>query len=477
MGLRMSEPKKILIGGEWRSATGTIEIISPHNGARVAEVYSASAGEFRAAIGYAETSAAVLRGLSRYQLANGLRAIAAGIERRKDEFVGSIVAESAKPIRYARGEVERCIATFSWAAGEAERFAGEVVAVDTQAIGRGKSAHTLRIPRGIVYGITPFNFPLNLVAHKVAPALASGNAIIVKPSDRTPLTALLLGEVFLESGLPKGGLQVVPMSVSHIDAAYQDDRIRMISFTGSAPVGWEIKAKAAKKFVTLELGGNASVIVDQSANFESSLNRCLVGAFAFSGQVCISVQRIFVHEAQFDRWLNAFAECAKKLKKGDPSEEATEIGVMIDEHAAIRAENWVKEAVEGGALVVCGGARSGNMLDPTVLTKTNPEMMVVAEEAFAPIAVVESFSRFENAVELANLGQYGLQAGVFTNDLGNASFAARHLEYGSVIINDVPTFRVDNMPYGGVKSSGFGREGVRYAMEEMTEMRLIVTQP
>lgn len=473
----MSEPKKILIGGEWRSATERIEIVSPHNGEKVAEVHSANEGELEAAIGYAMSGATAMGGLSRSQIAKGLRTIAAAIEGRKEEFIRTIIVESAKPIRYARGEVERCIATFSWAAGEAERFIGEVVAVDTQAIGRGKTAHTLRIPRGVVYGITPFNFPLNLVAHKVAPALASGNAIIIKPSDRTPLTALLLGEVFLESGLPKDALQVVPMSVSHIDTAFRDDRIDMISFTGSAPVGWDIKAKAAKKFVTLELGGNASVIVDESADTEASLRKCLIGAFAYSGQVCISVQRIFVHEAQYERWLAAFAERAKNLKKGDPSDEATEIGVMIDEHAAIRAESWIKEAVDGGALLVSGGARSGKMLDAAVLTKTMPAMKVVAEEAFAPIAVVEPFSHFEDAVAMANLGRFGLQAGVFTNDLRNAAYAARHLEYGSVIINDVPTFRVDNMPYGGVKDSGFGREGVRYAMEEMTEMRLIVTQP
>ncbi len=470
----MTEARKIFIGGEWRGAAERIEVRSPHSGEVIAEVHSADAGELGDAVGYAEQAAKEMRRLARYQVAEGLRRMSAAIEARKGEFADSIVAECAKPIRYARGEVERAIATFQWAAGEAERFAGEVVPVDTQPSGRGKTAWTQRVPRGVIYGITPFNFPLNLVAHKVAPALASGNAIIIKPSDRTPLTSLLLAEVFAESGLPAAALQVVPMDVKHIDAAYDDERIRMISFTGSAPVGWGIKAKAAKKFVTLELGGNASVIVDESADVEKSVDKTVVGAFAYSGQVCISVQRVFVHERSFDRWIDGFATRAKALTQGDPAEAATELGVMIDEDAAKRAEAWVLEAVDHGARVVCGGARDGSMLEATVLTDTTPEMKVVAEEVFAPVVVVERFDTLEQAVELANLGKYGLQAGVFTADLAAANYAAEHLEYGGVIVNDVPTFRVDNMPYGGVKDSGFGREGVRYAMEEMTEPKLVV---
>jgi glyceraldehyde-3-phosphate dehydrogenase (NADP+) len=470
----MSEKRKILIGGEWRSASEVLSIASPHSGKHLADVCAADALDLGMAIESAVVGAADMRKLARYQTARGLRSIAEGIGRRKAEFIDTIVAESAKPVRYARGEVERAIATFAWAAGEAERFAGEVVPVDSQASGRGKSAYTMRIPRGVIYGITPFNFPLNLVAHKVAPALASGNSIIVKPSDRTPLTALLLGEVFLESGLPKSALQIVPMDVKHINAVYADERVGMISFTGSATVGWSIKQKAAKKFVTLELGGNASVIVDESADIESSISKNLVGAFAYSGQVCISVQRIYVHERHFDGWLDRFAASASQLKAGDPADEATEIGVMIDEQAARRSEEWIADAVDNGAKVVFGGKRDGRFLEPTVLTNTTPEMKVVSEEVFAPVVVVEPFSRLEDAVIMANHGKYGLQAGVFTGDIRTAAFAAENLDYGGVIINDVPTFRVDNMPYGGVKDSGFGREGVRYAMEEMTEPRLIV---
>lgn len=466
--------KKLLINGEWRETGQTFAVKSPYPNKTIAEVCEANSDETDEAIASAELAKIKLRKLARFQIAKGLRKIADGIEKRKKEFAETIVYESAKPIIYARGEVERAIATFSWAASEAERFAGEVVPVDTQTIGKGKTAWTLRVPRGVIYGITPFNFPLNLVAHKVAPALASANAIIIKPSPRTPLTALLLGEVFLESGLPKAALQIVPMDVELIEQVLADERIQMISFTGSAEVGWQIKERAKRKFVALELGGNAAVIVDETADIQNSLSRNLVGAFAYSGQVCISVQRIYLHEKIFDEWTEKFVADAKKLKKGNPLEPATQLSVMIDEAAAKRAESWVNEATENGAKLLGGGKRNGAMLDATVITNTNPEMRVVAEEVFAPIVVVEKFSEIAEAVDLSNQSKYGLQAGVFTNNLTNVAYASENLEYGGVIINDVPTFRVDNMPYGGVKQSGFGREGVRYAMEEMSEIRLIV---
>ncbi|MBS1795853.1 MAG: aldehyde dehydrogenase family protein [Acidobacteria bacterium] len=466
--------KKILLGGEWRAAAESFTVRAPYSGETLAEVFSADARENEEAVAIAEEAALEMRELSRFELARGLRRIADGIERRQGEFAATIARESAKPIKTAIGEVMRGIATFAWAAGEAERFAGEIVPVDTIATGRGKTAHTRRVPRGVVYGITPFNFPLNLVGHKVAPALAAGNSIIVKPSPRTPLTALLLGEVFLESGLPKTALQIVPTDTKHLEPIYSDERVKMISFTGSADVGWQIKSKAQKKFVTLELGGNAPVIVDQSADFNRSLRQTVTGAFAYSGQVCISVQRVYVHERLFDRWTERFVELAGGLKKGDPLDETVELSVMIDEAAAARVSGWINEAHENGAQVLGGGGRQGAMLDATVLTGTTPEMRVVSEEVFGPVAVVEKFSDFAEAVYLANNTKYGLQAGVFTNDLRNMHFAADNLDYGGVVINDVPTFRVDNMPYGGTKDSGFGREGIRYAMEEMSELRLIV---
>jgi len=468
------DTRKILIGGEWREAAETFSVHAPFSGTKIADVFSASQAENEQAISSAVDAAKELRNLPRFQIVSGLRNIAESIKQRKDEFVRTLADEAAKPLRYARGEVERGIATFTAAAGEAERFVGEVVPLDTQPNGRGKTGWTMRVPRGVVYGITPFNFPLNLVAHKVAPALASGNSIIIKPSPRTPLTALLLGEVFLKSGLPKSALQIVPTDVKYIDSILGDERIAMLSFTGSAPVGWDLKQRAGKKAVALELGGNAPVIVDETADFDRSLSRSVTGAFAYSGQVCISVQRVFVHEKLFDRWTNSFVEGAGKLKHGDPLDENTEFSVMIDEAAAKRAESWVNEAVDNGAKMLCGGKRDGAMLEPVVLTNTHPEMRVVAEEVFAPIAVVEKFGDFREAVDLANQSKYGLQAGVFTNDLANVEYASNNLEYGGVIINDAPIFRVDNMPYGGSKDSGFGREGVRYAMEEMTERRLIV---
>ncbi len=466
--------KKILIGGEWREASETIPVKSPFSGEVLAEVFSANEAENEEAISLAEWAAKEMRELPRFEIASGLRKIAEGIEKRKKEFAETIANEAAKPIKTALGEVERGIATFAWAAGEAERFVGEVVPIDTIATGKGKTAYTKRIPRGVIYGITPFNFPLNLVGHKVAPALASGNAIIIKPSQRTPLTALLLGEVFMESGLPKGALQIVPMDTKYIESVYADERIKMISFTGSAEIGWNIKAKAHKKFVTLELGGNAPVIVDESADFERSLKQTTTGAFSYAGQVCISVQRVYIHEKIFDQWTEKFVENAKNLKKGNPLDESTELSVMIDEKAAEKAQSWVMEAEENGAEILCGNTRDIAMLDATIVTKTNPEMRVVAEEIFAPVAVVEKFSQFAEAVDLANNTKFGLQSGVFTNNLSNMQYASDNLEYGGVIINDVPTFRVDNMPYGGSKDSGFGREGVCYAMEEMSEIRLIV---
>ena len=468
------ETKQILIGGEWREAAETVAVTNPFSNERIADVYSANESENEEAIALASGAAKVMRGLARYEIAEGLRKIADGIARRKAEFARTIALESAKPIRLALGEVERGIATFAWAAGEAERFAGEVVPVDAISTGKGKTAHTKRIPRGVIYGITPFNFPLNLVAHKVAPALASGNAIIIKPSDRTPLTALLLGEVFMDSGLPKAALQIVPMHVKYIESVYKDERVKMISFTGSAEVGWQIKSKANRKTVTLELGGNAPVIVDDSADIEKSLKQTTTGAFAYAGQVCISVQRVYIHDKIFDEWTEKFLRNAKNLRKGNPLDEATELSAMITEDAAKKAQSWVEEAVNNGAEILCGNTLEGATLDATVMTKTNLEMRVASEEIFAPVAVVEKFHDFEEAVALSNRTEYGLQAGVFTNDLANSNYAAEHLEYGGVIINDAPTFRVDNMPYGGTKASGFGREGVRYAMEEMSETRLVV---
>jgi acyl-CoA reductase-like NAD-dependent aldehyde dehydrogenase len=466
--------RKILIDGEWVESPDLITVTNPFSGDELALVSSANEDLIERSIVSAYAAAAKMRLLPRFQIARALRSIAAGIEKRGEEFTRTIVLESAKPLIYARGEVERAIATFSWAAGEAERFTGEIVPIDVQPNGRGKWGRTVRTPRGVIYGITPFNFPLNLVAHKVAPALASGNSIIIKPSPRTPLTALLLGEVFLESGLPVSALQIVPADVKHIDKIVADDRIGMVSFTGSAPIGWDLKSKVGVKPIALELGGNAPVIIDESADNERSLSRTLTGAFAYSGQVCISVQRVYVHAKRFDTWSSEFITLSEKLKVGDPLDENTKISVMIDQDAAKRAESWVNEAVGNGAKLLTGGKRDGSFIEPTVLTKTSPEMRVVSEEVFAPIVVIEKFEDFDEAVGMANNSKYGLQAGVFSENQWNVDRACDMLEFGGVIINDAPIFRVDNMPYGGLKESGFGREGVRYAMNEMTDTKVVV---
>ncbi len=468
-----TKQKEILVAGNWRGAEESIDVSNPFSGETIAKVASAGEGTLADTVAAAEEASAEMRRLPRFRIASGLKKVSEAISERSDEFTRTIALESAKPLIYARGEVLRAAATFAWAASEAERFTGEMVPLDTQPPGKGKTGFSLRVPKGIIYGITPFNFPLNLVAHKVAPALASGNAIIIKPSPRTPLTALLLGEVFLESGLPKSALQIVPMEIDLLDLVYEDERIPMISFTGSDKVGWELKAKAGKKAVALELGGNAPVIVDESADIEKALDRLTVGAFAFSGQVCISVQRILLHDRVADEFTDRFVEKASGLRKGDPLNESTQISVMIDEQAAERSQSWVDEALNGGAKLLCGNRREGSMYSPTVLTDTHSEMRVIRDEIFAPVVSLETFSEFEEAVARANVSRYGLQAGVFTGNLDRAMFAAENLEYGGVIINDVPTFRVDNMPYGGVKDSGFGREGLRYAMEEMSEIRLI----
>lgn len=471
------ETKSFLIGGAWRTNDNTQEVRAPFSGECLARIALASRADVEEAISIAASAAAEMRALPRYETAGALHRIAQNIQTRREDFARTIAMEAGKPIAAARGETDRAISTFTFAAEEARRFVGETIPVDTQAIGRGRFGWTERIPRGVIFGITPFNFPLNLVAHKVAPALAARNVIIIKPSPRSPLTSLLLGEAFLDSDLPASALQILTMDVSDIDAVLADERVAMISFTGSAEVGWKLRERAARKAVTLELGGNAPVIVDETADVRYAVERSVTAAFAYAGQVCISAQRFFIHEQIADEWISLFVERARKLRTGDPLDEATELSVMITEEAAARAESWINEAIGAGARLLCGGARRGALLEATVLTDVHNEMRVCSEEIFAPVATIQKFSDFQSALTDANNTRYGLQAGVFTRDMRRAFAAAHALEFGGVMINDAPAFRVDNMPYGGVKLSGAGREGVRYAMEEMTEARMIVIDP
>jgi glyceraldehyde-3-phosphate dehydrogenase (NADP+) len=471
------DTKPFLIGGRWRSAENLQDVRAPFTGEIIARVSYASRSDVEEAIAIAFETVQEMRALPRYEIAEALRRLADHIQARREDFARMIATESGKPITAARGETDRAVATFTFAAEEARRFTGETVPIDTQATGRGRFGWTERIPRGVIFGITPFNFPLNLVAHKVAPALASRNTIIVKPSPRTPLTALLLGEAFLACGLPAGALQVVPMDIPLIDIVLTDERVRMVSFTGSADIGWKLRERAGRLAVTLELGGNAPVIVDETADIDYAVERSAMAAFAYAGQVCISAQRLIIHEQVAAAFTAQLVERARNLRTGDPLDEATELSSMIDEAAARRAESWIDEAVGGGARLLCGGRRRGSLLEATVLTDTQSEMRVCSEEVFAPVATIQTFNDFGDALAEANHTRYGLQAGVFTRDMNRVFQAANTLEFGGVMINDAPAFRVDNMPYGGVKLSGAGREGVRYAMEEMTEPRLIVIDP
>jgi len=412
-----------------------------------------------------------------YARAEVLRSVEAGMAERAEELARTLCCESGKPIRDARGEVARARSTFRIASEEATRLGGEVVPLDISAGSEGRFGIVRRFPVGVVLGISPFNFPLNLVAHKVAPAMACGNPILLKPAEKTPLSALILGEIITDAGWPAGGVNVVVATGPDTGALLDDDRIKKLTFTGSAAVGWMLKAKAGARKVTLELGGNAGVIVHDDADLEFAAKRCAAGAFAYAGQVCISVQRIYVHRPVIEKFTEHFLASVEALKVGNPLDEATDLGPMIDEAAAKRTEDWVSEAVVRGADLLAGGGRDGAYFEPTVLTGTTPDMKVCSSELFAPVVIVEPYDSFEDAVASVDSGDFGLQAGVFTRDMSRIMYAYEHLEVGGVIAGDIPTYRVDNMPYGGVKQSGFGREGVRYAIEEMTEPRLLVVNP
>jgi glyceraldehyde-3-phosphate dehydrogenase (NADP+) len=384
-----------------------------------------------------------------------------------------IALEAGKPVKTARVEVERASFTFRIAAEETKRIGGEIVPLDWAAGMEGRIAHVRRVPLGPVAGITPFNFPLNLVAHKVAPALAAGDPIVVRPASQAPASALLLGEIVLEAGWPAGGLAVVPSSTETAAPLVEDDRIRMLTFTGSPAVGWALKARSGRKRVTLELGGNAGVIVNDDADVPFAAERVAWGGFVYAGQTCISVQRVFVHADVHDALLSELLSRVEALRVGDPLDEETDVGPLIDDAASARVAEWLDEAVAGGARVLAGGGHEGRLWQPTVLGGVEERMRVSCQEAFAPLVGVSSFEDVGEAIAAVDRSDYGLQAGIFTRDWPTIRRAFDGIEVGGLVVNDVPTFRIDHMPYGGVKQSGLGREGVRYAIEEMTELRLL----
>lgn len=470
----MSRDFGMLIAGQWRTSKEALEVKSPFDGALVARTFLADKGQIEEAVASSAAAFHELKKLPAYRRYEIISNVAEGIREREKEFASTIALEAGKPIKDARGEVKRAVNTFQLAAEEAKRLEGEVLPLDVSPGSEGRFGIVRRFPIGPVFGIAPFNFPLNLVAHKVAPAMASGNPMLLKPSPKTPITALMLGEIVTQAGWPDGGLNIINCTNEDTLAIWQDERIKKLSFTGSAKVGWMLKASAGTRKVTLELGGNAGAVVHGDADIAFAAKRCTLGAFSNAGQVCISVQRIYVDRSVFDRFRDEYLANCKKIKAGDPLDETTDLGPMIEEEAAKRTESWVKEAVSDGAKVLLGGGRKGSFMEPTVLANTRPSMKVCGEEVFAPVVTLEPYDGFEEALKEVNRGLYGLQAGVFTNDMARVLRAYEVLEVGGVIINDIPTYRSDNMPYGGVKMSGFGREGVKYAIEEMTEPRLLV---
>lgn len=467
-------PYKFLVGGAWKKSDKKEKVVNPFTGKPFAEVYFAGEKDVREAVDAAHKAFMEAKKLPSHRRSNACREIARGIANRREELGETIALESGKPLIHALGEVDRAVSTFSIAAEEANRVGGEVLPLDITKVSEGRVGITRRFPIGVISGITPFNFPLNLVAHKIAPAIASGNTMVLKPASKTPISAIKLGEIISTTDLPKGAVNIVPCSSRDAKPLIEDERVKMISFTGSAEVGWMLKAKAGKKKVILELGGNAGLIVDEGADLDYAAERCSLGAFYYSGQNCISVQRLYIHEKAYKDFMPRFLDKVRKLKTGDPLDKTTDFSSMVDLDNAKRIEDWIGEAVSNGGRVLVGGKREGAYYPPTVLEGVGRQHKVCRLEAFGPVVVVERFNDFSKALHEVNDSVYGLQAGIFTNNLRHAFQAFEELEVGGVIINDVPTFRVDSMPYGGVKDSGFGREGLKYAIEEMTEIRLMV---
>lgn len=469
----MTATRLLLLEGRFVEGETFAEVRAPWDGRLLAQVAQASYAQAQRALSFASARRASLAGASTGKRRQVLQRIVEGLERRRLDFVDVIVHEAGKPLSAARAEVARAIETFSLSAAELSRFGGELVPVDLFPGSDGTTAEVRRVPAGVVMGLVPFNFPLNLGAHKVAPALAVGAPIIIKPPPQAPSAMLLLGELVLEAGADPGALQVLPCAVDVAEPLATDPRVRVLSFTGSVKVGWHLKAKA-QGHVLLELGGNAAAIVRPDAVLDAAAKKLAQGAFVNAGQVCIKVQRIVVEAPAWDAFQTAFLREVDHLVVGNPADEATVVGPVIDEANARRIDAWVDEAVAGGATVLRRGTRQGALLPPIALTDVRREAKVYAEEVFGPVVVLEKVASFDEALEAVNSSRYGLQASLFTNELSAVRKAFAGLEVGGLIVNDAPSFRSDNMPYGGVKDSGLGREGVRYAMHDFTEARVLV---
>ncbi|HEY7178105.1 MAG TPA: aldehyde dehydrogenase family protein [Gaiella sp.] len=467
--------RKLLLDGEWVESGEWVEVTSPYDGSPIARVAKVGAAGARSAVDAAER--AMQDPLPAYERAAILDRVALALAERADEAARLICAEAGKPMKAARIEASRAVSTYTMAAVEARKLAGEVVPMDASQAGVGKLAFTQRLPVGVVGAISPFNFPLNLVAHKIAPALAAGCAVVLKPATQTPLSALFLAELELEAGLPAGWLNVLVGPSAEIgDVLVEDPRVALITFTGSAPVGWGIRERAPRKRVSLELGNATPVIVEADADVSVAASRCAANGFSFAGQSCISVQRIIVHEDVYDEFRDALLPLVDALVVGDPADESTDVGPLIAPSERERVLEWLEEARAGGATVLAGGVVENDLLRPTVVDSPPADSRLACDEVFGPVCTLQRFATLDEAVELANSTRYGLQAGIFTGDVTRALSAAARLEFGGVTINEAPTFRADQMPYGGVKDSGNTREGPAWTVREMTEERLVVVQ-
>lgn len=473
----MGAETQLWIDGQWRQADRLVELENPYTGETIANIGYASEADAKAAIESAKRAFSTFQYTPAWKRSEILRNAAQEIADRREELADTIAREAGKPIKAARREVDRAVETYRFSAEAARNLRGESIEMDAAPRGEHYRAYTVSRPVGVVTAITPFNFPMNLVAHKVGPAIAAGNSIVLKPAEQTPLTSLILGHIFQDAGLPDGVLNIIPgdgKELSKVLTEHED--VAFITFTGSPPVGKLIRAQAGLRKVTLELGSNSPLLIDDGFGEEelaSIADQTVTGAFTYSGQVCISIQRIYVHQNVYDTFLRMLVERAGKLKMGDPTDDDTDLSALINQAAADRLSEWLQGAVDGGAKIETGGHIEGRICEPTILTDVPLDAKLNTEEAFGPIAVVSRVDSFDEAIQLANHSKYGLNAGAFTNDIHHALSATERIQAGAVLINQVPTFRVDHMPYGGVKDSGSGREGVRYAMQDMMDVKFV----
>ena len=467
--------KYLFINGERVESENYAPLYSPYSQEKIADIAMADKGLTTQAIDAAYEAREVIGNMPAHKRAEILENVVQLLKEKADEAATIVSLESAKPIMFAKAEVARTIETYKFAAEEAKRIHGEMIPFDAAVGGVGRIGYTLREPIGVIGAITPFNFPLNLVAHKVGPAIAAGNTIVLKPASQTPLSALFIAEIFAEAGLPAGVLNVVTGPGGVVgEVIVEDDRVSMVTFTGSPSVGIGINNKAGLKKTTLELGSNSALIIDRDVEIDEIIDRCTMGAFSNQGQVCISLQRVYVHEERYEEFSTKFVQATKQLKLGNPLDPETYISSLITKGELARAVSWIEETKESNAEILTGGQVQGNVLEPTIIANADSALKVSCQEVFAPIVIVNQVKSVEEAVEKVNDSRFGLQAGIYTNNVKHALYASKNLHVGGVMINDVPTFRVDQMPYGGVKDSGTGREGIKYAVEEMTEMKLVV---